>query len=90
MDLFQTRLCTREQAGVMTRNPWRVLLQNGRWLCIREPNVEVSVFPGVEERCYATIEMLENRPENYQDADDDCRAVVADLFSDIGSQDENP
>jgi hypothetical protein len=30
MDLFQTRLCTREQAGGMTRNLWRVLLQNGR------------------------------------------------------------
>lgn len=83
MDRFQTRRCTREQAGVMTRNMWRVLPHNGRWLCIREPNVWISVIPGPEEHCYATVELLKRRPEHSQDADEECRAAVTALFPDI-------
>lgn len=83
MDRFQTRRCSREQAGVMTRNMWRVLLHNGQWLCIREPNVWISVIPGPEEHCEATVELLERRPENFQDADEECRSAVAALFPDI-------
>lgn len=83
MDRFQTRNCTREQAGVMTRNISRVLQHNDRWLCIRQPNVSISVIPGPEEHCEATVELLERRPDNFQDADEECRSAVVALFSDI-------
>ena len=67
----------------MTRNMWRVLLHNEQWVCIREPNVWISVIPGPEEHCEATIELLDQRPANFQDADEECRAAVANLFPDI-------
>lgn len=83
MDRFQTRRCSREQAGVITRKMWRGLLHNGQWLCIREPNVWISVIPGPEEHCKATVELLDRRSENLQDADEECSAAVAALFPDI-------
>jgi hypothetical protein len=83
MDRFQTRTCSREQASVMTRNTWRVLLYNDQWLCIREPKIWLSVIPGPEEHCEATVELLERRPENFEEADAECRSAVANLFPDI-------
>ncbi|MBM3967827.1 MAG: hypothetical protein FJ308_22635 [Planctomycetes bacterium] len=83
MDRFQTRRCSREQAGILTRNTWRVLQQNGQWLCIREPNVWISVMPGPDEHCEATVELLDARPDRFQDADEECRSVVATLFPEI-------
>lgn len=85
MNRFQTRKCSREQAGVMTRNMWRMLHHNGQWLCIREPNVWISVIPGSEEHCVCTVEILELRPENFQEADKECQAAVMELFPDIRS-----
>lgn len=85
MDRFQTRKCSREQAGIMTRNMWRVLQHNNQWLCIREPNVWISVIPGPAENCEATVELLDNRPDHFQDADEECRSTVAVLFPEIKS-----
>jgi hypothetical protein len=83
MDSFQTRSCSREQAGIMTRNMWRVVQQNGQWLCVREPNVWISVIPGPAEHCEAIVELLDNRPDHFQDADEECRDTVATLFPEI-------
>jgi hypothetical protein len=88
MDRFQTRRCSREQAGVMTGNVGRVLLHNDQWLCIREPNVWISVVPGPEDHCEATVELLDRRPENFQDAAEECCAAVAALFPDIRGGEE--
>jgi hypothetical protein len=83
MDRFQTVWCSREQAGVLMRNVWRTLQVRGSWVCVREPNVWISVTPGPEEYCQATIEILDQRPERFQEADEECRAIVENLFTDI-------
>ena len=72
MDRFITVDCSREQAGVLTRNCWRLAQLRTTWVCVREPNVWVSIIPGPIVHCHATIETLDTRPDGLELADDDC------------------
>ncbi len=83
MERFLTAQCSREDVGVLMRNVWRILRVGSRWICIREPNVWVSVIPGPDERCTAIVEILDQRPDGFQEGDQECATLVQHLFPEI-------
>ena len=81
---IRTAACTRGQAGIMRRNVNRYVNLSSQVAVILPPHVTAQVFASPPIVAEAWIEVFDGIPNGLQEAENEARTAILELFTDLG------